>query len=208
MKMVTTKLQLTVTDFDRIYNQSVRFYKQSRKEIKQHWYERHHVYGKCLKPGFGSTTTKDGTGFSGAAQNAWEEAKNRALFEMAERDGLVRITMEADKFFSVEDLEGDCFDPAVNSDVKPELLAEERQYFFDRIEHDGVWGAVLSCRHTDGTWDDHVDSIWGFVGDDFIGSGHDADFHSTAVEWVRKNYPGYYEGLAVVFITSNLEEAA
>lgn len=90
------------------------------------------------------------------------DAKRRAV--PGDDDGLVRIVCHPDESSSLEDLEGDTFNPRVNPEIKPEILAREREEFAARLERDGVWGLV--AEYWNGAEWVHTDSIWGLVGTD------------------------------------------
>lgn len=122
-----------------------------------------------------------GTRFAAAA---WDQAKTYAQFEQAESLGKVRLKVIPDEYACLDDLFGDTYDPTVNSNVKPHVIARERQREIDRINSDGVWGLV--GQYFDGRdWVD-ADSCFGFVGDDYKGSGYDLDIMSEALDQASK----------------------
>lgn len=90
-------------------------------------------------------------------------------------DGLVRLKVESDECCDLEELLGDYFDPVINTDVKPNKLAEQKQHEIDRINRDGVWGIV--GEYLCGACLQWVvaNSCWGFIGEDWKGSGYDLD---------------------------------
>jgi hypothetical protein len=94
--------------------------------------------------------------------------------------GAVRIERMPDEFFNIEDLEGDVFNLDVNTDINRSTLAKEQREFRQRVERDGVWGYLAQCW-VDGEWET-VDSVWGFVGDDFEQSGYDTDLMDAAMQ--------------------------
>ena len=106
-------------------------------------------------------------------------------FERLEKLGLVRFRIEPDDYFTVEDLEGDCYNPSVNPDIDPDQLAEERNEFVDRINREGVVGIIGEYRSNNG-WE-HADSCWGFVGNDYIDSGYDDDIKTNTVDQLRES---------------------
>ncbi len=113
------------------------------------------------------------------ASEAWRAAKVTAAFDAAEYEGLVKV--EAVPEFDVYD-EGEMFDPKVNPDISPKRLAREQKELHERIERDGVW-ILVSYFRTDPEqeWIE-VDSVGGFIGEDFEDSGYDVDLKSAAVE--------------------------
>lgn len=80
--------------------------------------------------------------------------------------GLVQLTWEADEYATIEDLEGDCFNPQANPDMDPAQLAEERREFIRTVEREGVWGLCGEYRLSEEDDWQHADSVWGLVGDD------------------------------------------
>lgn len=97
---------------------------------------------------------------------------------------LIRLVALNDFHYQMDDLKGDCFNPKVNNDISPIQLAIEEQAFEDRVNRLGVNGLVGEIRGSNG-WE-HVDSCWGFVGEDFINSGYDADISQTTINAVKK----------------------
>lgn len=91
-----------------------------------------------------------------------------------------RIKIAPDDFADLDNLFGDTYDPSVNTDIDPAVLAEQKQEEIDRINRDGVWGMIAeyecSCC---GRWTE-ADSVWGFIGDDWKGSGYEADLFNNA----------------------------
>lgn len=73
---------------------------------------------------------------------------------------------------NVKDLLGDSFNPEVNNDIDPKLLKRQEKAEVARIKKHGVWGCGLMRK---GERPDYDTFIWGFVGDDFIGSGYDTE---------------------------------
>lgn len=108
--------------------------------------------------------------------------KIRKEFDTLEDEGKVRIRVEPDESCDYEDLAGDTFNPDVNNDIPVEQLEREEREFKNRLECDGVWGVIgeVKCAHC-GNWE-HVDSCWGFVGDDWKESGYDVDIMAACIE--------------------------
>lgn len=79
--------------------------------------------------------------------------------------GEYRIIEVTDECSSIEDLSGDCFDPAVNPDVSPTLLVKEQRAFVSLVSSVGVFGYVLEKWNSEINqgWE-CVDSCFGFVG--------------------------------------------
>ncbi len=115
------------------------------------------------------------------AQHALYNAVTLAQFENLESLGLVRFQWVPDEDADIENLEGDCFDPASNPGVRACDLERRRKEFHEVIERDGVWGLVgqyrpLPFQHgetivpyyseDDQPGGESGGSIWGFVGQD------------------------------------------
>ena len=98
-------------------------------------------------------------------------------------DSRIRIVESAD-CMSWDDLTGDSFCPKANPDIKPEILEHEAQEYADKIQHEGVW--FYDAQFWNGDYWESVDSIGGFVGDDFIGSSYDDDLMESAIDALEK----------------------
>jgi hypothetical protein len=98
--------------------------------------------------------------------------------------GLFRIVLVDDETYNFNDLCGDMFNPEAHPDIDPTVLARQKRAYRARVTREGVYGAVMQVRNTPtGEWVD-IESIWGNVGEDFIGSGYDIDFLSCADDWL------------------------
>jgi len=100
------------------------------------------------------------------AVRAYEAASVNARFGSLEQRGLVMLDV-------VPDL---CMydDSYAENDG-------ERQAIWRRIRNEGTWGIVGKYRlHAD---DDFItyDSVWGFIGDDHVDSGYDADVRARTM---------------------------
>jgi hypothetical protein len=112
----------------------------------------------------------------------------RNMYEL----GFVRLAMHDDPTFTFADLCGDCYSPEVNPDIPAEQLAKEKAAFRRRVNREGVHGVCVEVRENpQSEWGqvggNVVDSIWGFVGLDFIGSGYEMDLINTAADWALEN---------------------
>ena len=125
-----------------------------------------------------------------ALQAMWlETAKAQGIFQQLEKDGIAHILQTRDAYFTFSDHAGDMFDPEVNNDIDPEELKTQRRRELARFNRNGVW------YHTLMVFGKELDSIGGFVGKDFYGSGYDTDFYATALENIRKQLPDYHSEL-------------
>jgi len=100
-------------------------------------------------------------------------------FQKAEEEGLLRFQVLPD-----EEMYDDSYVDTW-TDVSEEERVKEKLDLWRRIEREGVWGVVVEKHfHCDACgadrWD-HVDSCWGFVGDDWKDSGHDLDFKEAGL---------------------------
>jgi hypothetical protein len=112
-------------------------------------------------------------------QNMIGEAGVEMVFNQLRECGWVDIQDEPDDLF-YDDLFGDCYDPVVNNDINPNVLAKQEAAAIEQINNDGVWVTVAKYRDPTEYEDDRewheTDSCGGFVGGDFWGSGYDIDF--------------------------------
>ena len=103
-----------------------------------------------------------------------------AMHALEERED-VRLRTEPDTCWDYEDLAGDTYNPEVNDDIPAERLAREEREFRNRIDREGVYGLVAERKcPACGQWET-VDSVWGFVGDDWEMSGYDEDLALAAM---------------------------
>lgn len=114
-------------------------------------------------------------------------------FSELEKLGLVRIRIEPDYICDLEYLLGDGFKPEVCPEIDPEELEKQKQAEIRQINNEGVWGIVgeylkPECTHCKrkASWE-HVDSIWGFIGDSWKNSGYDADIKAATIAAFEKN---------------------
>lgn len=104
-----------------------------------------------------------------AASNARTSAAIDSIWSALESAGLVRLRVEPDHDYSIEDLEGDTFNVALNKDTVPggarTILAQQKR-FRERIEQDGVVGVIGEYRAApSGKWI-YGGSCWGMEGYD------------------------------------------
>lgn len=133
------------------------------------------------------------------AKICFQGAKINIAFADAESAGLVRLRWIPEHIWDIENLEGDCFNPDVNTDIHPDRLERERKEFHEKIERDGVWGLqgefrILPLHHGAGDivpyysedkepgWES-ADAVWGFVGTET--NGHETDIKSETLIALR-----------------------
>ncbi len=104
-------------------------------------------------------------------------------FQTLESDGLVRLSIEPDECVDLDFLLGETYDPDLNPSINPQRLERERQQEIDRINNEGVWG-IVGQYHNGKGWVS-VDSVWGFIGDDWKASGYDDDIMKATIDAYR-----------------------
>src|ERR1700693_6591303 len=82
--------------------------------------------------------------------------------------------------YSLEDLEGDGFNPKANPDISASKLQRDREVFIAKVNREGVWGVI--GEYFDGEQWRHADSCFGFVGDDWKDSGYDTDIMRATLD--------------------------
>ena len=97
--------------------------------------------------------------------------------------GNVRLRVVPDEICSLEDLEGDCFNPKANPDIPASRLKRDREEFIAKVNREGVWGII--GEYFDGEVWQHADSCFGFVGDDWKHSGYDTDIMRATLDAAR-----------------------
>lgn len=117
----------------------------------------------------------------------------RKAFEL----GLIDIVRTPDTGFTFKDHAGDSFCPITNPDIDPAELKRQEKHERARFNRNGVWfvrwQSVLKPNAL-------FDSIGGFVGYDFIGSGYDDEaldqlqgvcdkVFSDLKIWISEAYP-------------------
>ena len=118
-------------------------------------------------------------------------ATEHAIFQQLVLDGLASIEKIADADTTFADTAGDCFNPDICDMPADELKRQERnaRARFNRL---GCFGFSLQVKGLD------TESIWGFVGDDFYGSGYDSDFYYSAIADLETIEPAYIARLKQV----------
>lgn len=106
-----------------------------------------------------------------------------AVFKLLEQDGFLRLDKEADKYSTFEDHCGDTFCPKANPDIDKAELKRQKARERARFNRKGCWGHILTYLPTD----TELEACWGFVGDDFYGSGYDTDFYRSGVSHTFKS---------------------
>ena len=148
-------------------------------------------YLRERKPEYTTFLQGNGRIFQTSAQTALRHAKIRTVWaehECVEHDepeiGSVRLRIEPDDSMNIEDLEGDTFNPKVNSDIPRARLEREQKEFREKVNRDGVWGVI--GEYWDGEEWQHADSCFGFVGDQWKDSGYDIHIMSSTLEQASK----------------------
>lgn len=92
------------------------------------------------------------------------------------------IVAQEDLDYTFADACGDTYNPAANPDIDPAQLKKEQIAFKRRFNKERVWGVGLSISGKP----DYSTFIWGFVGDDFTGSGYDVELIEQMAELYNK----------------------
>lgn len=110
-----------------------------------------------------------------AAQAAWRAAKTNAEWDAAEWEELVKLDVIPE--FDVYD------DSFIDTwGLSPKKAEAEKKEIHQRIERDGCWIIVSYFRpDRDAEWI-AVDSVGGFIGDDYKDSGYDTDLKRAALD--------------------------
>jgi hypothetical protein len=93
--------------------------------------------------------------------------------------GAVRLRLVPDDCMSFDDLAGDTYTAELHPEIPRSVMDRERQAYIDKINAEGVWGVV--GEYWNGLEWEHADSCFGFVGDDWRGSGYDQDIMSATL---------------------------
>jgi hypothetical protein len=116
------------------------------------------------------------------AREAFRAAKTAVRFAALAREGRVRLAAEPD---------GTPYDDSyidtwhVSAKEREKVRAET----WRRIESEGVWGIVVYAT-VEGGREELIDSVWGFVGDDWRDSGYDEDLMDAAIKVAELNRCG------------------
>lgn len=100
--------------------------------------------------------------------------------------GLLRIVRFEDPHYTYDTLFGDTYNAQANPDIDPAQLKRERNAEVNRVRRDGVYGVIAQGRMLPSVeWMDIEDcAIWGFIGRDFLGSGHEGGYANAASAFV------------------------
>lgn len=113
---------------------------------------------------------------------ALNAAKSNIRFDELEYEGLVSFEVLPDESADWDNLVGDCYDPKVNSDIDPVILESQEQAEMDRANWGGIWGIVTKVGS------EPIDSVWGFIADDWKDSGCDSDAKQSAIDFLAQKY--------------------
>jgi hypothetical protein len=102
------------------------------------------------------------------ASDVLRAVKIRAEWSEAESQDLVRLRVEPDQDLDLSYLDQDCYTDRYRAEVR------------EHAERDGGTGII--GEYYDGeTWQS-TDSVWGFIGDDWKGSGYDIDIMRATLD--------------------------
>jgi hypothetical protein len=119
----------------------------------------------------------------------WTElGENIAMFNQLSRDGLADIIKGEDLETTFDDWAGDTYNLECNPEVGAVEMVRQRKNAMQRFNK-GVH------THTLIVLDREYDSINGFLGNDFYGSGYDNDFYKQAFEIIEDKMSEYFHVL-------------
>lgn len=90
------------------------------------------------------------------------------------------IVLVQDEHISIDDLEGDTYKPELHPHLPAEQVKKEQRAFRRRIHEEGVYGAGIAIEGQP----KYESFVWGFVGEDAIGSGYDTTLLSMMKDGV------------------------
>jgi hypothetical protein len=137
--------------------------------------------------------TSQNTYTRGRLPQVWQHFQRSAEIRWAldrfKEQRLVAIHENPDDL-SFDDLHGDTFDVTIDHGINVNVVRKQRAEAMDRLEQEGQWAmeAVFRDPGEDG-WHS-ADSIGGFVGEDFWGSGYEDDLRIAALEALFNHYGG------------------
>ena len=130
--------------------------------------------------------------------NATRDAYYFAVFQQFVRDELAVIHCLDDDHYSFTDHCGDCFCPITNHDLDPKELARQKKNEYNRFKRHGAKFMQMEVMG------EELDSIGGFIGNDFYGSGYDGYFYRSAYERIRQGMPDYFKMVYAMIPNTNL----
>lgn len=118
-------------------------------------------------------------------QAKWAIRAARTMVEWDKHEDVdVKLEVHADDICNMDDLKGDIFNPDRVDHLTPERLKREEKEFEQQVYNEGVWGIVTKVRcKCCGEWHT-ADSVWGFVGDQWMDSGYDIDVKAEALDQI------------------------
>ncbi len=117
----------------------------------------------------------------------WREvAKSKAIFQQLVNDGIASIRKQPDRSLTFDAHARDAFQQNSDDNIHPEDLDTKRRREMARFNREGAW------YHTLTVLDNELDSMGGFVGNDFNSSGLNIEFYALALTEVEKQLPDYH----------------
>lgn len=93
----------------------------------------------------------------------------------------IRIVKVKDETYDINELKGDTFKVEHNPNIDLADLKIAEYVFEQRIQKQGVYGVVGQYKDSSGEWRVY-ESVWGFVGNDYLSSGHEEDIARATLE--------------------------
>jgi hypothetical protein len=157
---------------------------------------RHHHARRLIRGNMKEALTGTYSYTKGRLPRVWEDMQRstdiRWAYDHFRSLDLVRLEREPDDQ-SFDDLHGDCYVREVNTDINPNVLNKQRMEAEQRLEDEGQWVIIaqFNAFNDDGTPEWHTaDTIGGFVGEDFFGSGYEEDLRLAALDGLFDHYDG------------------
>jgi len=116
------------------------------------------------------------------AAEALRAARTTALFsELAKRNLVWLAACEDGADWSYDELFGDSYKPEANPDITPERLARQKNDEIQRIDTEGIYRIEVGLGEAVEEEDQYLDSVGGFIGDDWKDSGYDTDMMRACI---------------------------
>jgi len=102
-------------------------------------------------------------------------------FEELQQIGLLRFRIVPDETY-YDDSYVDTWD------ISEAEKAKTKKEISKRIKDEGVWGIAVDKKCSEcGRWDE-VDSVYGFIGNEYENSGYDTDMKAAGLKAIKETY--------------------
>lgn len=96
------------------------------------------------------------------------------------KQGKIRLRATEDNYYCIKSILGDLFSPYENPEICPKLLLKQEKAYKAKVYRNKVW-TMYGEYWTGREWIE-CDSIGGFVGNDFFGSGYEMQVLGQALD--------------------------